>query len=69
MAMKTGLVTAKDHKRPVSHGSVQFFEVSRFGRTGYGYGLRYWAPKDWTGLDFQTLPVTVETPCSSMEEG
>jgi len=55
MAMKTGLVTAKDHKRPVSHGSVQFFEVSRFGRTSYGYGLRYWAPKDWTGLDFQTL--------------
>jgi len=53
--VKTGLVTAKDCKRLVSRGSVQFFEVSRFGRTGYGYGLRYWAPKDRTGPDFQTL--------------
>jgi len=53
--VKTGLVTAKDCKRLVSRSSVQFFEVSRFGRTGYGYGLRYWAPKDWTRLDFQTL--------------
>jgi len=53
--VKTSLVTAKDHKRPVSCGSVQFFEVSQFGRTSYGYGLRYWAPKDWTRPDFQTL--------------
>jgi len=22
-----------------------------------GYGLRHWAPKDWTRLDFQTLVV------------
>jgi len=55
--VKTGLVTAKDCKRLVSCGSVQFFEVSQFGRTSYGYGIRYWAPKDQTGLDFQTLAV------------
>ncbi|EDR15315.1 uncharacterized protein LACBIDRAFT_321020 [Laccaria bicolor S238N-H82] len=53
--VKTGLVTAKDHKRLVCCSSVQFFEVSRIGRTGYGYGLRHWAPKDRTGPDFQTL--------------
>jgi len=53
--LQTGLVTAKDRKRLVCCSSVQFFEVSRIGRTGYGYGLRHWAPKDWTGPDFQTL--------------
>jgi len=53
--VKTSLVTAKDCKRPVCCSSVWFFEVSRIGRTGYGYGLRHWALKDWTGPDFQTL--------------
>jgi len=53
--VKTSLVTAKDHKRPVCHGSVWFFAVSGIGRTGYSYGLKYWAPKDQTGLDSQTL--------------
>ena len=53
--VKTGLVTAKDRKRPVCSGSVRFFAVSGIGRTGYGYGLRHWAPKDRTGPDFQTL--------------
>jgi hypothetical protein len=53
--VKTGLVTTKDRKRPVCRGSVRFFAVSGIGRTGYGYGLRHWAPKDQTGPDFQTL--------------
>jgi len=53
--VKTGLVTVKDRRRPVCCGSVRFFGVSRIGRTGYGYGLRHWAPKDRTGPDFQTL--------------
>jgi len=61
--VKTGLVTAKDCKRPVCCSSVQFFEVSRIGRTSYGYGLRHWAPKDQTGPDFQTLqPTNYTTP-------
>jgi len=32
-----------------------FLAVSGIGRTSYSYGLRHWAPKDQTGLDFQTL--------------
>ncbi|KIK02797.1 hypothetical protein K443DRAFT_39940, partial [Laccaria amethystina LaAM-08-1] len=53
--VKTSLVTVKDRKRPVCCGLVRFFEVSQIGRTSYGYGLRHWAPKDWTRPDFQTL--------------
>ncbi|EDR05143.1 uncharacterized protein LACBIDRAFT_329920 [Laccaria bicolor S238N-H82] len=59
--VKTSLVTAKDRKRPVCCSSVWFFELSRIGRTGYGYGLRHWAPKDRTGPDFQTLPLPSQT--------
>jgi len=61
--VKTGLVTAKDCKRPVCCSSVWFFEVSRIGRTSYGYGLRHWALKDQTGPDFQTLWIIAMEVC------
>ena len=53
--VRTGLVTAKDHKRLVCCSLVWFLAVSGIGRTGYGYSLRHWVPKDQTKLDFQTL--------------
>ena len=53
--VQTGLVTAKDCKRLVYTGPVQFFVGFGFLRTGLSLGLRRLRQKTETGLDFQTL--------------
>ena len=55
----TSLVTAKNQCGPVHIGSVRSFWESEKGKTGYGYGLWPLGSKDGTGLDFQTLTVTI----------
>ena len=51
----TGLVTAKDRKRPVCIGPVRFFAGLGKVRTGLGLGLRHLRQKTETGPDFQSL--------------
>ena len=53
--VQTGLVTAKDRKRPVHTGPVRFFAGFGIARTGLGLGLRCLRQKTETGPDFQTL--------------
>ena len=53
--VRTGLVTAKNRKRPVCNGPVRFFAGLGKMRTGLGLGLRRWSLKTETGPDFQSL--------------
>src|SRR6267143_4972189 len=53
--VQTGLVTAKNWKRPVYTGPVQFFGSLGTLRTGLSLGLRHLRQKTETGPDFQTL--------------
>jgi len=48
--LRTGFVTAEDHKRLVCISLVQSFKDFGILRTGYGYSLKHLRPKDWTGL-------------------
>jgi len=50
--VRTGLVTAKDRKRPVYTGPVRSFDRSGIVRTGLGLGSRLLRPKTETGPDF-----------------
>ena len=53
--VRTGLVTAKDWKRPVYTGPVRSFGRSRNVRTGLGLGPRPSRLKTETGPDLQSL--------------
>src|SRR6266700_2017790 len=55
--VRTGLVTAKNHKRPVCNSPVRFFAGLGKMRTSLGLGLRCWSLKTETGPDFQSLLV------------
>jgi len=57
--VRTGLVTAKNRKRPVYIGPVRFFGGLGVWRTGLGLGLRPLRLKTETGPDFQSLQTTV----------
>ena len=53
--VRTGLVTAKNRKRPVYTGPVRFFGSLGISRTGLGLGPELLRLKTGTGPDFQTL--------------
>ena len=55
--VRTGLVTAKNRKRPVCNGPVRFFAGLGKMRTSLGLGLRRWSLKTETGPDFQSLEI------------
>ena len=59
--VRTSLVTAKNRKRPVYTGPVQFFGSLGISRTGLSFAPRLLRPKTETGLDFQML-----LACSSL---
>ena len=56
--VRTGLVTAKNRKRPVYIGPVRFFGGLGVWRTGLGLGPRPLRLKTETGPDFQSLAKT-----------
>ena len=58
--VQTGLVTAKNWKRPVYTGPVRFFGSLGTLRTGLGLGLRRLRQKTETRPDFQTLGLQYE---------
>ena len=55
--VRTGLVTAKNWKRPVYTGPVWFFGSLGISRTGLSLSPRLLRPKTKTGPDFQTLRI------------
>ena len=57
--VRTGLVTAKNRKRPVHIGPVRFFGSLGISRTGLGLGPRLLRLKTETGPDFQSLAAAI----------